>query len=178
MAKMDEQGGAIERERRHPSLESQLILIDVLQDASRDTEVRAGAAWGLGQFASSESAVTLVDTFNSSPLEVKTEAARALLRITEPQVSRLVDLLQTINPAKRDGLSWALARTGGFNPTPLLEGADDNLRRWVSYMVGYGRDNFTSADIQSICETDKEVYFAASVLWQVIASWVDGLSEY
>ena len=161
-----------------PKGRSENILIEVLQDSNRDDELRAGAAWALGQFASATSATALVTTFNSSTLEIKVEAARALLRIAEPQIPHLVDLLKNSNLANRDGISWALARTGNFNPLEILPGADDNLRRWISYIVGYGKENFVQADVEAICNADPEVYFAASVLWQIVASWVHDLKEY
>ena len=161
-----------------PNARSERLLITVLKDDTRDTELRAGAAWALGQFASSSSAIALVDTFASSPLEIKIEAARALLRIAEPQVPQLVELLRTDDPSKRDGISWVLARAGTFDPVSILAGADDNLRRWITYIVGYGRENFLRADIESICKADSEVYFAASVLWQILASWIKGVKEY
>ena len=132
----------------------------------------------LGQFASATSATALVTTFNSSTLEIKVEAARALLRIAEPQIPHLVDLLKNSNITNRDGISWALARTGNFNPLEILPGTDDNLRKWISYMVGYGKENFVQADVEAICNADPEVYFAASVLWQIVASWVYDLKEY
>jgi len=161
-----------------PKDRSESILIEVLQDSSRDDELRAGAAWALGQFASTTSATALVDTFNSSALEVKVEAARALLRIAEPQIPHLVDLLKNGDPTKRDGISWALARSGNFSPSDIVAGADDNLRRWVSYIVGYGKEKFAQADVAAICNADTEVYFAASVLWQILASWIHDLKEY
>ena len=157
---------------------SERLLIEVLQDINRDEELRAGAAWALGQFASVTSATALVDTFNSNTLEIKVEAARALLRIGEPQVPLLVDLLKSGDPAKRDGISWALARTGKFNPADIVAGTDDNLRRWISYIIGYGKDNFIQAEVEAICSADPEVYFAATVLWQILASWVNDLKEY
>jgi len=157
---------------------SESLLIEVLQDTHRDDELRAGAAWALGQFATSTSATALVDTFNSSTLEIKVEAARALLRIADPQVHHLVGLLKNSDPTKRDGISWALARTGKFNPSDMVAGTDDNLRRWISYIVGYGKDHFLQADVEAICKADPEVYFAASVLWQIVASWVHDLKEY
>lgn len=79
-----------------PKERSERLLIEVLKDAARDDELRAGAAWALGQFASKTSATALVDTFNISTVEIKVEAARALLRIAEPQVSHLVELLADI----------------------------------------------------------------------------------
>ena len=89
-----------------PSERSERLLIEVLQDVRRDDELRAGAAWALGQFASAASAMALVETFNSSTLEIKVEAARALLRIADPQLPHLVDLLKNSDPTKRDGISW------------------------------------------------------------------------
>lgn len=161
-----------------PKSRSEQLLIEVLRDSQRDDELRAGAAWALGQFASATSATALVDTFNSSPSEVKVEAARALLRIAEPQIPHVIDLLKNGDPAKRDGLAWVLARTGKFNPSDMVVGADENLRKWMSYVVGYGKDKFIQSDVEAICKADPEVYFAASVLWQIVASWVNDLREY
>ena len=161
-----------------PKSRSELLLIEVLRDSQRDDELRAGAAWALGQFASATSATALVDTFNSSPLEIKVEAARALLRIAEPQIPHLIDLLKNSDPAKRDGLSWVLARTGKFNPSDMVTGTDENLRKWMSYIVGFGKDKFVQSDVEAICKADPEVYFAASVLWQIVESWVNDLKEY
>jgi hypothetical protein len=100
------------------------------------------------------------------------------LRIAEPQIPHLLELLKNGDPAQRDGLSWVLARTGKFNLLETIAGADDNLRRWLSYIAGYGRDRFLPDDVDSICKTDPEVYFAASVLWQIVESWVNDLREY
>ena len=71
-----------------------------------------------------------------------------------------------------------LAKTGRFNPRDILFNADDNLRRWISYIVGHGKTNLVEKEVDAICNADPEVYFAASVLWQILASWVDGLTEY
>lgn len=161
-----------------PKTRSEALLIEVLKDDNRDDELRAGTAWALGQFASATSATALVDTFNLSTLEIKVEAARALLRIADPQIDHLVGLLKNCDPAKRDGISWALARSGKFDPTEIIPGADDNLRRWLSYIVGYGKENFVQDNVEAICKADPEIYFATSVLWQIIASWVHDLREY
>ena len=160
-----------------PNPRSESLLIEVLRDAQRDEELRAGAAWALGQFATRTATSALVDTFNSTALDVKTEAARALLKITRPQVDYVVELLRTCAPDQRDGLSWVLARSGGFDPNSVVMRADDNLRRWISYILGHGQSRFADSDVDAICKSDPEVYFAASVLWQILESWVDGLTE-
>src|SRR5206468_2496224 len=91
---------------------SQQILINVLTDVTRENEIRAGAAWALGEFPTGESALSLIDTFNSTSLEIKVEAARALLRITPSQVDRILEILKLVEINKRDGIAWALARNG------------------------------------------------------------------
>jgi HEAT repeat protein len=161
-----------------PDSRSEQLLIETLRDSERHDELRAGAAWALGQFVSERSATVLVDTFNASPVDVRVEAAKALLRIAEPQIPYLLDLLKTCDPAKRDGLAWVLARTGGFVPAEVIAAADDNLRRWASYILGNGRARFSQHDVETIFSVDPEVYFAASVLWQIMASWIDVIEDY
>lgn len=157
---------------------SERLLVEVLQDSTRDEELRAGAAWALGQFTTSKAATALVDTFNLSSLDIKVEAARALLKIAPPQIDLLLNLLKSRPHTNRDGISWALARSGGFSPEDIVAGADDNLRKWASYIVGYGKDKFVRKEVEAICKADPEVYFAASVLWQILASWIYDLKEY
>jgi HEAT repeat protein len=159
--------------------ESQNLLISILIDPQRDTEIRAGAAWALGEFQTKEAASTLVNTFNSSSTEIKIEAARALLKIAPSHIELLVTALQSVDPMRRDGIAWALARAGGFDISQLLNNRDDqNLRRWISYIAGYGKTQFPEAQINRLFKLDAEVHFAASVLWQILSSWVYELGEY
>ncbi len=161
----------------HP--QSQNLLISILSDPQKDTEIRAGAAWALGEFKTQEAAATLVDTFNFTSTEIKIEAARALLKIAPSQVELLIKALQSVEPTKRDGIAWALAKAGGFDISQLLSDRDDqDLRRWVSYVAGYGRRLFPEEQINKLFELDAEVHFAASVLWQLLSSWIYELGEY
>jgi hypothetical protein len=157
---------------------SENILIDILRDKTRDTELRSGAAWALGQFSTKKTAQALVDTFDLNDLDVKYEAARALLRIGDEQKDYLLSLINSITQDKRDGISWVLARIGNFDPNLLLPKADENLRRWISYILGYGKEMFNGSYIDNICHSDPKIYFAASVLWQILNSWIYDLSEY
>lgn len=159
--------------------QSQSLLISILIDPQRDSEIRAGAAWALGEFKTNEAASTLINTFNSTSTEIKIEAARALLKIAPSQVELLIKALQSVEPTKRDGLAWALAKAGGFDISRLLSDQDDHdLRRWVSYIAGYGRTMFPEEQIKKLFELDAEVHFAASVLWQILSSWIYELGEY
>ncbi len=159
--------------------QSEQLLVRVLMDANRNSEVRAGAAWALGEFATQPSAVALIDAFNSANIEIQTEAARALLKITPSQIEQIVAMMKTGAPAQREGIAWALAKAGGFSLNDLLgKTTDDNLRRWVSYILGYGKPRFLEAQIEELARLDPEVHFAASVLWQLLASWIYELKEY
>ncbi|PIP43483.1 MAG: hypothetical protein COX17_06750 [Deltaproteobacteria bacterium CG23_combo_of_CG06-09_8_20_14_all_60_8] len=97
-------------------------------------------------------------------MEIKVEAARALLRIAEPQLPHLTNLLKNGDPAKRDGLSWVLARIGKFKPSDMVEGADENLRKWLSYIVGYGKDKFVQGDVEAICNADPKYWSHSRVI--------------
>jgi hypothetical protein len=160
------------------SEKSESLLINILKDSTRDTEIRAGAAWALGQFSTKNTAQALVDTFDLTDLDVKYEAARALLRIGDEQKDYLLSLIKSIQSSKRDGISWVLARIGNFDPNILLPDSDDNLRKWISYILGHGKDMLKESHIDSICQSDPQVYFAASVLWQLLNSWIYNLAEY
>ena len=157
---------------------SENLLINVLIDKDRDNELRAGAAWALGEFSSKKTAGVLVDSFGLVNSDIKIEAARSLSRMGEEQKYYLLSLMKSIPESKRDGISWVLSRIGNFDPTELTKKNDDNLRKWLSYILGYGRSNFNETYINSICKSDPEVYFAASVLWQILDSWINGLTEY
>lgn len=55
---------------------------------------------------------------------------------------------------------------------------DENLRKWISHIVGYGKHNFDRDEAKPIFNSYPQVYFAASVLWQILTSWVNNLEEY
>lgn len=162
-----------------PARQSQELLIAALADNTRHEEIRAGAAWALGEFHTVEVGRALTETFDQASLDIKVEAARALLRIAPDQIPLLVSLIKTSPEARRDGLAWVLARQGGFNPAEIINPpTDDNLRRWAGYVLGYGKDKFLEASVEAVCHSDPEVYFSASVLWQLLASWINELKEY
>jgi HEAT repeat protein len=149
-----------------PDIKSQELLIGALADSSRHEEIRAGAAWALGEFHTDAAGRALTETFGQSSLDVKVEAARALLRIAPDQTPLLLNLIRNSPEGRRDGLAWVLARQGEFDPAEIVHRpTDDNLRRWAGYILGYGRERFLDASVEAVCHTDPEVYFSASVLW-------------
>lgn len=55
---------------------------------------------------------------------------------------------------------------------------DDDARRWVSYILGAGDKNVYMDKIEVLRSIDPEVYFAVTVLWKIVDSWVYNLEEY
>jgi len=158
---------------------SEKLLMDVLTDTMRDSEIRAGAAWALGNFVTHAAVLSLIDTFNTTNQDIKIEAARALLKIAPSQVSFIEDLFINIDNEKRDGIAWTLAHSDGIDLFPISgEKVDDSLRLWSSYIAGYGKDHLTEEQLSQLCKNDPEVYFAASVLWQILSSWINDRREY
>lgn len=159
--------------------ESERLLIRTLADTVRDVEVRAGAAWALGEFRTLDSLSQLVKSFDLESIDIKTEAARALLKIAPSLVLSLVDIFKKTDASKRDGIAWALAKSGGFDLLSLLtDNPDLNLRQWTSYIGGYGKAHFDEPQFEKLALLDPEVHFAATVLWQILASWIYGLGEF
>ncbi|MGH2731534.1 MAG: hypothetical protein ACRDJG_01040 [Actinomycetota bacterium] len=75
--------------------------------------------------------------------------------------------------------SWAVGRAGGFKASDMLPMlVDDDARRWVVYMVGTQEEGRVVPDIEELARRDPEVYFAVTVLWKIISSWVYDLEEY
>lgn len=159
--------------------ESQELLINALADNSRYEEIRAGAAWALGEFQTDAAGKALTDTFDQTSLDIKVEAARALLKIAPERIPLLLDLIRNSPKGRRDGLAWVLARHGEFDLEEIIKKpTDNNLRRWAGYILGYGKDRFLEDSIEAVFHSDPEVYFSATVLWQLLSSWVYDLEEY
>lgn len=75
------------------SPKSEALLITALADRSRHDEIRAGAAWALGEFHTDAAGRALTDTFDQTSLDIKVEAARALLKIAPDRIPLLLDLI-------------------------------------------------------------------------------------
>lgn len=76
-------------------------------------------------------------------------------------------------------MAWAVSQAGGFAVSQLLKAlVDDNTRQWVAYIIGAQKPETMLPQIEALRAQDPEVYFAATVLWTVFASWIYGLEEF
>lgn len=155
------------------------MLIDTLQDTEQHAEIRAGAAWALGELAQESAMDALVQSFLAIDEEVRIEAARALAKLAKRYAPRVLDEFVREGPAERAGIAWALSRSKQLEIDQLAQAlVDDDARRWIAYIVGSQAPQDYVGQIELLKEKDPEVYFAVTVLWQIMNNWIYGLEEY
>jgi len=161
-----------------PTDDSRNTLTAVLLDRTQHPEIRAGAAWALGELQQAASVDALVQVFLELSEPIRIEAARALRKIAATGAN-VVARLGAAQEDQRAGIAWAVSRSGCVridDVLPLL--ADDNARGWVAYILGTQDQQACVGQIEQLRRQDPEVYFAVTVLWKILASWIHGLEEY
>jgi hypothetical protein len=155
------------------------LLVGTLQDKDQHPEVRAGAAWSLGEIGRSDALPVLIASFTALETTIKIEAARAIAKLARGSLGDVLAAFPPSSGEERPGIAWALSMAGGFNVSQVLPMMiDDDARRWVAYMVGTQEEGRMVPEIEKLKASDPEVYFAVTVLWKIIASWVYELEEY
>lgn len=162
-----------------PTDDSRQTLTTVLLDQAQHPEIRAGAAWALGELQQPSSAEALVQVFLELAEPIRVEAARALRKIAATTGANIAAKLPAAQDNQRAGIAWAISRSGRVKVdelVPLL--VDDDARRWVAYILGTQDQQTCIGQIEQLRRRDPEVYFAVTVLWKILASWVYELEEY
>ena len=155
------------------------LLCRVLTDNQQHPEIRAGAAWALGELHNSLALNGLIDSFSAVDEGIRIEAARALAKLASRFTGEIVDEFPRAAPDKRPGIAWALSKAGKFKFEDLLDAlVDEDTRHWVSYILGTQDQQRYIDHIEKLKERDSEVYFAVTVLWKIMTSWVYNLEEY
>ncbi|MBI5409273.1 MAG: HEAT repeat domain-containing protein [Nitrospirae bacterium] len=159
--------------------ESQRLLTAVLLDNGQHPEIRAGAAWALGELQKPDSINTLIQTFTELAEPIRIEAVRALRKISETEAARIISKLPDSNEEQRAGMAWAIGKSGHAVIDELLPiMVDEDARRWVAYILGTQKKDKYIDQIEALRSYDPEVYFAVTVLWKIIGSWIYNLEEY
>ncbi|MFS8879272.1 HEAT repeat domain-containing protein [Synechococcus sp. H55.11] len=158
--------------------ESVKTLTSVLLDKSQHAEIRAGAAWALGELQQSASVDALIQVFLELTEPIRIEAARALRKIVAATSADITNVFTNGQDDQRAGIAWALSRSGRVKVQDLLPlMVDDDARRWVAYILGMQNKDALVGQIEELSKHDPEVYFAVTVLWKILASWVYNLEE-
>jgi len=155
------------------------LLSDVLVDTDQHPEIRAGAAWALGELHDGLALDVLIDGFSAVDEGIRIEAARALAKLASHFTPEIVAEFRRAAPNRRPGIAWALSRSRRFELKDLLDALIDNdARQWVAYILGTQDQQKYIGEIEHLKTRDPEVYFAVTVLWKIMTSWVYGLEEY
>ena len=162
------------------SSESCVLLSKCLLDNDQHPEIRAGAAWSLGELGSRNALDALIESFRSVENSIRVEAARALAKLTRSYREEVLNRFPSSSPEQRPGIAWAISKAAaGFSVEDLLPTCvDDDARQWVAYIIGTQEPESYVEQIEALRERDPEVYFAVTVLWKIMTSWINGLEEY
>jgi hypothetical protein len=154
-------------------------LISVLLDKRQHPDIRAGAAWALGEQRRPSSADALIESFLELSKPIRIEAARALRKITKAGEKHILSRLPSSEEDQRAGIAWAISKSGDVEVDALIGAmVDDDARRWVAYILGTQNQEEYLGEIELLRSKDPEVYFAVTVLWKIFSSWIYGLEEY
>lgn len=155
------------------------LLVRTLEDAEQNPEIRAGAAWSLGEAGTRVALPVLISSFGALDAVIKVEAARALAKLARRHLDDVINAFPAGTETERPGIAWALSKAGGFGVEEWLPAlSDDDARQWVAYIIGTQNKEIMLPEIEVLAARDPEVYFAVTVLWKIIASWIFDLDEY
>lgn len=155
------------------SQNAEKALAGVLLDKEKHAEIRAGAAWALGELQQPSSAAALMQTFLELDEAVRTEAARALRKLAHDASLDLTQSFASTVGDQRAGVAWAIAQSGKVDVAGLASVlVDDEARRWVAYIIGSQKEERYLSQLETLKKKDPEVYFAITVLWKILASWI------
>lgn len=139
------------------------ILCNVLLDESFDPEIRAGAAWGLGEQQNKSALTSLIASFNSIDKNVKIEAARALGKLTSNYSNEILSAFNIATPNEMPGIAWALTKSNSINIYHFLDNLNSlEARQWISYIIGMQGEEKYISEIERLKNKDPEVYFCSN----------------
>lgn len=120
-----------------------------------------------------------MESFTAIDKNVRIEAARALAKLASVYKPEVLDSFAMGTEDKRPGIAWALSKSGYLSIDDILKVlVDEDARQWASFILGYQEPQQYIYEIERLKEQDAEVYFATTVLWKVINSWVYNLEVY
>lgn len=159
--------------------DSNELLISVLENPELHPELRAGAAWGLGEQNNPVALSALIFSFNELDELIRIEAARSLGKLSEKFGQVLIDRFIESSDIERPGIAYALTKLSTISVDKLIKNVkDDDSRHWISYILGMKNEEQFISELEKIKDSDPEVYFAVTVLWKILNNWVFGLKDY
>lgn len=91
----------------------------------------------------------------------------------------VIEFIPKSNEEERAGVAWALSNGGNFRVEDLLPVlTDDEAKKWIAWIIGTQKEADYIDQIEQLKDKDKEVYFAMTVLWKILSSWISRLDVY
>ena len=88
------------------------MLVNTLRNDDQHPEIRAGAAWALGEMHDKSALDALIASFATVEASVRIEAARALAKLAKEITPEIVAELPKRESSQRPGIAWALSKSG------------------------------------------------------------------
>lgn len=155
------------------------LLVDTLLDERQHPEIRAGAAWSLGELKNKKAMDALIKVFNEIRPSIRNEAARALMKFGQDYTEDIINYLPKSNEEERAGIAWALSNSSNFSLEDLFPAMiDDEARKWIAWIIGNQDEEKYIRQIEELKKKDREVYFTVTVMWKILSSWINGLEIY
>jgi hypothetical protein len=157
------------------------ILRGILADETQHPEIRGGAAWSLGELRNKACIPDLIRSFGEINSTIRIEASRALGKMCELYTEQILNHFAKSSEIERPGIAWALSHAEQWQLDDFLRVLNpDNLdlRQWTSYIIGSNDQSRIIREIERLKEADSELYFAVTVLWKIMDSWIYEFNEY
>ncbi len=156
------------------------LLIETISDNKQHSEIRAGAAWALGELRDVSCLPNLISAFSNVSETMRIEAARALAKISESNSEIVLEKFASADEITRPGLAWALSKRGKLEINKIFKIVQlDSIdtRHWLAFIFGYAGQDRIIGGIEELKNKDPELYFAVTLLWKILSSWVYNLEE-
>src|SRR5690606_19443852 len=98
---------------------------------------------------------------------------------TKDFTSEIINTFDSASKIEKPGVAWALSIAENLNLNELLPTLKDlDSKHWIAYIIGKQGSQKHLSEIENLKNQDSEVYFAVTVLWKIMTSWVYNLKEY
>jgi hypothetical protein len=157
----------------------------VTSDAVYPPFMRSAAAWSLGQIGSPEAQQMLIRTFAQLDDQVRQEALEGLVQIgNQAQAALLQGLLHPSEDVVA-GCAEVLRRIPSPDQQVVeqlashLEALDTEspASRWTVWLLAHLDPDLVAPSVLALRRTHPELYYAISVLWSFIHSWISSRWE-
>ena len=95
-------------------------IASIVRDRSQHPDIRAGAAWALGEMNNRDGLTALIESFSEAEDLLRVEAARALAKLSTQFSADVLEAFPHASPDRRPGIAWALSKAGTFEITEVL----------------------------------------------------------